>query len=545
MRLRIGRALAIASVVLIPLDSTAATGPWRIGIVCPLTTPSRSFGIPHLQGVTLAIQQFRTTKPAIPLAIEIFDDRENAALADQQVHQLYAAGAVAVLGPCNSSVASPLIRSGLPIPIVSSLTSAAELTRDSPRFFFRANTPDTKRINDLLGLLFRDETRRPRRLFAFYEGNGDLYGGGMAGATREWLQSNELQFQAQYYREREYSRNLDADVAEQYITDLMDDGWGDGKDAVLLLGLSTDARTFVSALRRKRIKAAIYVPGPELAVFQALALEGVSVAGIGFVSPWDASDSRTAVLSFKQDFGQMFKDAAPPTYATALAYDGAVILLDALRRSVEAQPAGSVEDIREGIRRNLEASARPPGLVIDSQHRFEQQEFKDIEFVGRQFDSRANSVPWDQKIEEPQQSNRENTVPVKLPAAWVFAVVAVTGILGSATRELYRSPRRDLGAAFRVIRGVVTWAVDPIIAVTVFVVLFLTALIWAERFTNVVMGDTALISVLAAVAGFLAGFLGVRALYAVFARIGISEEFIHRAEAPRRGRARAVTDSRE
>jgi len=301
----------------------------------------------------------------------------------------------------------------------------------------------------------------------------------------------------------------------------------------MLLGLATDARSFVATIREKGLSPAIYLAGPEPEEFQSLAREGVDVGGIRFISAWDAIDPTLGVQHFKSAFANRYGEE--PTYAAALAYDGAHILFWAIRNVIKDLPEDKKSDvgyIRKSLSEQLskfrDEDLPADTLVLRADHEFtNQHEYRKIEFQGLQYDHQGQTISWDQTVPAYKRENAQllGTVPVVLPKLLVFLAVWFFGMLGSITRQVYETSNRTLKGIFAIMLRPLSYLVDPVIAVIVFVTLFLVILITKQDLLKNLGVDVLYLSAVAI--GFAAGFLGVRAQYALLARIGVSEEVVH------------------
>jgi branched-chain amino acid transport system substrate-binding protein len=123
----------LAGAVLVAFVASPASGqpgdPVRIALEAPLSGPQASNGRDMLRGVQLAVRQANQRGGVLGRRIEILrlDDKANPSLAKRVANQAIAAGAVAVIGPYNSSVGLvnlPLYVAGKVVPI--HLTSTDE-----------------------------------------------------------------------------------------------------------------------------------------------------------------------------------------------------------------------------------------------------------------------------------------------------------------------------------------------------------------------------------------------------------------------------------
>src|SRR5258708_15095842 len=102
--------ISLIATLALAAPATEALETVSVGVLCPLTTPSKSFGIAHLQGVTLAVEEWNQNPGNGPLIrLRIADDLEATEQGKAMFAELATEGVVAILGPCNSSVALQLL----------------------------------------------------------------------------------------------------------------------------------------------------------------------------------------------------------------------------------------------------------------------------------------------------------------------------------------------------------------------------------------------------------------------------------------------------
>src|SRR5262249_46045489 len=147
-----------------------------IAVVGPLTPSSKAFGIPHLQSITLATDEYNKEHDGQKrrVQLQVFDDQANSDLSQTIVSTVSSSNTVAILGPANSSASAAVIQlmqnRKIGIPVISSLSTATKLTDNlETRFFFRANVSDRKRLSTFLEYVFSDDKLKPRRAVLFYE----------------------------------------------------------------------------------------------------------------------------------------------------------------------------------------------------------------------------------------------------------------------------------------------------------------------------------------------------------------------------------------
>jgi len=501
-----------------------------IAVVGPLTPSSRAFGIPHLQSITLAVDQYNQehADSGRQIQLRIFDDKADPATSSSLIKAVANSDAVAVLGPANSAAANAIIdvlrTQGLRIPVISSLATATTLTENlQTKYFLRANVSDRKRLSTLLDLVFGDDRLRPRRMIAFFE-QADAFGQGMLTDAKAWLRINNRSFlENNEFLEIGYPRNVSQNDTEKLVANAYEKGFGAKNDGIFLLGLAQDAITFIDVLRKKNIQSRIYFNEPDYNVFKGAADRGILVAGVRVISVyWPES---ATVSSFHSAFKKRFNEE--PSFSAALAYDAAHMVLRAIDVAINAEQARSdIQTLREAVQDNLRKDAGPPlDYVLPGDHRFENEEYRKLDFQGLQYTSRGNLVQWSESVDEPEQMQIVGqTKSIILPPAYNLLLVVIFGFIGSNIREFSRQPPENFWHFLVRLASPISLIVDPAISMIVFGCIFLLTIL-TKRSLLEFCGDALLIYIVASIAlGAVSGFLGVRALFAVIKRMGINVE---------------------
>jgi ABC-type branched-subunit amino acid transport system substrate-binding protein len=517
----------IAAAENVPPIGSAGPNTLELAVLGPLTPSSKAFGTPHLQGITLAVDEYNQQHAASGRAVKlsIFDDKAEPEIGTAIVRSLTNSHALAVLGPANSAVAiaiSELLKTqALRLPIVSSLATATELTGDaSPGYFLRANVSDKVRLTTLLNLIFNDTDRRPRRLIALYEQN-DAFGEGMLRDAKAWLQVNERNFLEHDTLELPYSRNLSKDVASQLIARAYQSNFAAKGDAMLVLGIASDAITFIEAVRSSNGGPDIYFNEPDYPIFKAAAARGVLVAGVHVVSVYWPENA--TVNSFHSSFVRRFSEE--PSFSAALSYDAARLVLRAIDVTFDQQQQAplDIQASRDRILLNLRNDAGPAlDYVISGDHRFQNGEFRELDFQGLQFDSTGELIQWNQNPQKTDVLQFGQSKPIIVPPYLDLALVFIFGFIGSTIREFNRRPPENIWQLPVRLLSPISLIVDPAISLIVFGCMFLLAIL-TKRTLLEEGGDALLIYLVAAIAmGAVSGFLGIRALFAVIKYMGIN-----------------------
>lgn len=499
-----------------------------VAVVGPLTPSSKAFGIAHLQGITLAADEYNKEHQAIgrSITLDLYDDRADPDAGARIIESLDHSDATAVLGPANSSVSRAVIdriqEDHLTIPVISSLSTASSLTKNlHTDYFLRANVSDQRRLTALLGLMFANDGTKPRRLLALYE-HGDAFGEGMLTDVKDWLRTNDLNFFNNDFIEIPYQRDLGKESANELISQAVARGFGDKTDAVIVLGIAQDAVTFIEVIRGKDIRSKIYFNEPDALVFKSAAESGVPIAGVHILSVYWPDNA--TVNSFKPAFKKTFHDEL--SFSAALSYDAARLLFRSIDLALDAPVAA--EDFR-GFRGRVLANLRKedePAMefALEGDHRFSDGEYRRLGFQGLQYNSRGALIRWDETPDEQPSLPLGGGKQIVLPTALDLMFVVVFGFLGSTFREFKRAPPSGLWQSLVRLASPTSLLIDPAISLIVFGCLFLLAIL-TKRSLLEVGGDAPLIYNVGSIAfGFVAGFLGIRALFAVIKRLGVNVE---------------------
>jgi ABC-type branched-subunit amino acid transport system substrate-binding protein len=497
-----------------------------IAVVGPLTPSSKAFGTAHLQGVTLAVEEYNQQNAGSgrEIHLRVFDDEATPAKSASVVESLVNSDAVAVLGPANSSATAAVIEllqsQRLAIPVISSLSSATKLTENlKTPYFLRANVSDRKRLSTLLDLVFNDDSLKPRRLIAFYE-RADAFGEGMLQDAKTWLKTHNSAFLEHSFLAVAYPRDLSQSEAAQLIADANTQGYGAKQDGVLLLGIAQDAITFIDVLRKKNVQSRIYFNEPDHLVFKSAADRGVQIAGVHILSVYWPQNA--TVNSFKSSFQKKFNEE--PSFSAALAYDAARTVLSAIDGAyVEGLRSKDVSAFRDRIQTSLRKGVELSDYVLGGNHKFDNHEYKHLDFQGLQYTSRGKLIPWDQDpVESPTIQITGQEKPIVPPPLYNFLLVAFFAFIGSTIREVTRKPPENAWRFLARLFSPISLIVDPAISLIVFGCIFLITIL-TKRTLLEIGGDALLIYTVASVAlGAVSGFLGIRALFAVIKHLGIN-----------------------
>jgi len=368
-------------------------------------------------------------------------------------------------------------------------------------------------------LIFEDDDLKPRRLIIFYE-SPDAFGEGMLEDAKKWLSEYNRAFLDNHdMLEIAYPRDVSQEDAAHLVAQAYEQNFGAKNDAILLLGIAKDAITFIDVIRRENMQTRIYFNEPDHLVFKAAADRGIPIAGVHVLSVYWPEDA--TVNSFVPSFQKKFNEE--PSFSAALAYDATRIVLRAVDIALAEGPPPSIQAFRDSLLANLRADVGLPiDYVLAGDHRFQNNEYRKLEFKRLQYNSHGELVQWNQNPEDAPQLKLEGGKPIVLPPWYDFVFVVVFGFIGSTIREFSRQPPENFWRFLGRLSSPISLILDPAISLIVFACIFLLTVL-TRRNVLEIGGDALLIYNVASIAlGTVSGFLGIRALFAVIKRMGIN-----------------------
>lgn len=501
-------------------QSLLAQENYTIGVVCPLTNSSNTFGIGHLQGATLAIKEFNRLNLDYEIDMDIVDDHSSPTIALNAISDFQNSNAIAVMGPCNSAVAKHVVEDeSLKIPIISSLTTNSQLIKNlKNRYFFRANVPDNQRMNAMLENMLAGSVDSPDKLTIFYE-KDDAYGEGLKQDVVNWLEANEKNFLQRYVSQIGYNRDAKSSEIRLLLDDAQSDGYLNNNHAVLLLGIASDARNIIKEIKLRNLGVQLYFSEPNHTVFQSLASEGVNVGGLRVLSVWDPDNN------FLGTFQGAFRDefADDPVFAASLSYEATKILLTALKKSIE-NGKRSTEELRVSIRDNLLASDLHSGLnigaVLSGNLSLTSHEYKNLRFSGVQYFSDGSTGGWNDEDAGVVVDVTTQSLRLELPnLAHVLALI-LFGCIGGALREFQHMNGKGIDQLLgSFLRAEVI--IDGFIAIVAASFLLIVVLVTQPSFLTSGANVSTVYFFSSVAVGVLSGFLGIRTIYALLQRFDI------------------------
>jgi hypothetical protein len=185
----------------------------------------------------------------------------------------------------------------------------------------------------------------------------------------------------------------------------------------------------------------------------------------------------------------------------------------------------NIEVFRKRVSANLRSDMGDSlEFVVSGDHKFENSEYRRLDFQRLQYDSHGDLVQWDKILEEPQLLPVVGGKAIELPPLYCVIFVVIFGYIGSILREFSRQPPENVRHFIGRMMSPISTLIDPAISLIVFGCLFLIML-FTKRNLLEIGGDALLIyKVGSALVGVISGFLGLRALYEVIKYLGIKIE---------------------
>lgn len=330
-----GKALAVllASLVLAACDDPK---PITVGFVGGLTGRSADTGEASRNALQLAVEQLNADGGLNGHRIDIVvrDDRDDPAVAAGAVRDLHAAGAVAIIGPNNSSIAAgmlPVLNELETLAISPTVSSLALAGHDDYLFRINWTTRDNARL-----YAAEYAARGITTVAATIDANNRVF-------SQSWLDEFSQAY-AELGGQVVRSDAFDATADEGYSATAR--GLADaGADAILLVANSVDAAQLAQQVRKldpDTLLIAAEWAGSE----RLLALGGSAIEGLELVQSYDRTDRSPRYAAFRDAYRQRFNQE--PGFSSVAAYDAATMLFAALRaRSGDQSLRNALIDLGE------------------------------------------------------------------------------------------------------------------------------------------------------------------------------------------------------
>jgi len=314
--------------------------PIVIGVIGPFTGPSGFVGPQELNGVQLAVAEVNDEGGIHGRRVEVIheDDRGWPERSEMGVATLIRKGAVAIIGPNNSSctLVDMQVAAYYNVPLLTADATATRITSMGNRWVFRCVESDYFRLAALSQYLV-DELQ-VERIGVLYE--DDEYGRGLRTDLEDTLRRYEMGIAYSHSFQRGH-KDFSAALHEAEEQ---------GVQALGLFGITSDNLRIASQCSRLGYDFQLFAPGVNER-YIAPDTEGVTgmISTDSFYVHRDKKSVRDFIARYQASFGE------EPGPIAARSYDAARILLNAMRRV--RLPYG------EYLRDALYATENFPGLT--------------------------------------------------------------------------------------------------------------------------------------------------------------------------------------
>jgi ABC-type branched-subunit amino acid transport system substrate-binding protein len=351
------------------LSANAADRPqiaFKVGIITSLTGESSYYGKVIANGIQLALRESNIDDNAkVQITSFTEDDKADADVASSIVERFTDKGVHVILGPNDSHCAAAAARKAkeLSIPMVSPSATASYLTGTGNEYFFRANSSDGMKANELVDWMINEN---PTGFFLViheernHSGAPILYG---ESSGRDVIRS--LLSHGRPYSLMTYHRPLDRSEISMRIEKYLSQN---KPSAIAILGRSIDTVEWAKSIRNLNKNLGIYLISPAKSMYTSSNLDGVRAVTDSIIENIDDLQLINFRVKYSAQYPSASPDAAIDQNAT-FGYDAANIVIAALRRvATKADPTAlqSVEESRKLIQseiKNTVGSRR--GLISD------------------------------------------------------------------------------------------------------------------------------------------------------------------------------------
>lgn len=314
----------------------------KIGVIGPLSGSNRLAGTTQLHAVELAAEEYNRIGGIHGMPVEVLAE-DDEGLPEQSragVESMLRAGAVAIVGPINSSCTLAVMdlcaRSG--VPLLTASSTATKITSQGNRWVFRCIESDFFRMAAVSEYLV--EELGLRRIGILYD--DDDFGRGLHADFSRCLEKYDLELRyAHPFKRDQATFHPEIETIRQMKL-----------EALGLFGITPDNVRIAGEIHRSGLGVQLFSPDVNDRYLggQTHGLEGL-IATDSYYLAKDKPLSR----SFHRLYSERFQES-PGTHA-GRAYDAASILLQAMRRA--AEPRG------EALREALFATENFPGVTGD------------------------------------------------------------------------------------------------------------------------------------------------------------------------------------
>lgn len=337
-------------------QSAAGTVP-KVVVIGPQSGSSAYFGRVVGNGIVLSLRSGGDVE------YRVLDDRSDPSVVASLVKEAESWGAVTIIGPLDSDVTAVAAREAerMKIPLISPCATATYLTATGNQWFFRANTSDRQRANELAlwsteliarkGVLIVHEARSPQD---HNKGRSPLYGEALAMDLLQALASEKQPASAVSFQRGAF----DEATRQAIVARVGDDAVG----AVAVFCRSLEAVPITEFVRSRFPDLPVFLISPGRDQFSKSSVR----AGVYAVTDTVIEITKSNVLEdFRRRYALEFPGQPNPTQQCAtFGYDAAEIVLAAIRRARQTTSSEDITALRSAVRDELAATPNDrQGLV--------------------------------------------------------------------------------------------------------------------------------------------------------------------------------------
>jgi ABC-type branched-subunit amino acid transport system substrate-binding protein len=350
--------LCICAVSLALAAVAAAKSVPRVAVIAPQSGSSAYFGKVVANGIVLSL---KTADGGIEY--RVLDDKSDPNGVAGLVQKAGTWGAVTIIGPLDSDVAAVAAKEALrlKIPLISPCATASYLTETGNRWFFRANTSDRQRADELAswsteliarnGVLIVNEARSPEDQS---NGRSPLYGEALATDLLRALNAEKQPASAVSFQRGEFN-----DATQKAIVDRVNEH---AVGAIAVLSRSLEAVPITEFVRSRFPDLPVFLISPGRDQFSESRVKD----GVYAVTDTVIEVTKSNVLEeFRRRYSLEFPGQPSPTQQCAtFGYDAADIVLAAIKRAQQKIKTPNISALRASVREELAATPNDrQGLV--------------------------------------------------------------------------------------------------------------------------------------------------------------------------------------
>lgn len=329
--------------------------PLKIGFIGDLTGRFSVIGEAARNSVQLAVDEINEAGGinGRKVALLVRDNQSQPAVAVQAVRDLHDSGAVAIIGPNISTIATDMlpVLNELRMPAISPTTAALSLVGlDDYLFRINGSTRDYARgyANHFFGMGMHSVTMA-------LDANNPVFSESWANEFSDEFVTLGGRVPVQIFFDATAPEGYSS-VTEQLI--------GSQVDAVLLIANSVDTAQFAQQIRKR--DPDIPIIASEWAASERLAfLGGKAIEGINIALSYERSSAAPAFQNFVESYRKKFQQE--PSFSSISGYDAVIMLSAALETGAEDGPAlkRALLELREvnGLQQQLSFDAYGDGRL--------------------------------------------------------------------------------------------------------------------------------------------------------------------------------------